>query len=169
MLYDYNNADRVYSVEDDEDKIKKLLLYRKIVKVDGDTLYLDNGTELQIYPNSGCGGCPSGNYELIELNKCDNVITNVELIADDIDEADGDYDGYDGISYKIYVFTEDTRIKVLQVDGTDGNGYYGTGYEIAVKFSKSTKYEDLPEELKDLVELGIYTEEDAILQYVTTE
>ena len=124
------NANRVYSVEEHEDEIKELLLYRKITKVDGNTLFLDNGTELKIYPNIGCGGCVSGNYELIELNKCDNIITKVELVEDDAEE---DYDGYDGISYKIFVYAEDKRIKILQVDGTDGNGYYGTGYEIVVR------------------------------------
>ena len=25
------------------------------------------------------------------------------------------------------------KIKILQVDGTDGNGYYGTGYSIRVR------------------------------------
>ena len=124
------NKNRVYSVEEHEDEIKELLLYRKITKVNGNTLFLDNGTELEIYPNIGCGGCVSGNYELIELNKCDNIITKVELVEDDTEE---DYDGYDGISYKIFVYAEDKRIKILQVDGTDGNGYYGTGYEIVVR------------------------------------
>ena len=31
---------------DEEEKIKELLMYRKIVKVENDTLYLDNGIEL---------------------------------------------------------------------------------------------------------------------------
>lgn len=59
------------------------------------------------------------------------MITNVELCCDDIK-----YDGYwsdDGYSYKIFVYAEDKRIKILQVDGSDGNGYYGTGYSILVK------------------------------------
>ena len=29
----------------EEEKIKELLMYRKIVKVENDTLYLDNGVE----------------------------------------------------------------------------------------------------------------------------
>lgn len=125
------NADCVYT-EENEKEIKELLLYRRIVKVENDTLYLDNGTELEIIPNVGCGGCESGNYEITELNECDNVITKVEL---DCDYTEDEWK--DGASYKIFVYAEDKRIKILQVDGTDGNGYYGTGYEVLVRFPKS--------------------------------
>jgi hypothetical protein len=89
-------------------------------------------------PNTGCGGCSSGNYELTVLNGCDNAITNVELATDDYeDEEDGYYET--DTSYKIFVFTEDKRITLAQVDGTDGNGYYGTGYEIYVRFPKEVE------------------------------
>lgn len=111
----------------EEEKIKELLMYRKIVKVENDTLYLDNGIGLEVLPNEGCGGCNSGWYSITELNKCDNVITNVEFECSDID------DEYDDTSYRIFVYAEDKRIKILQVDGTDGNGYYGTGYSIKVR------------------------------------
>ena len=111
----------------EEEKIKELLMYRKIVKVENDTLYLDNGVELEVLSNEGCGGCSSGWYSITELNECDNVITNVEFECSDID------DEYDDTSYRIFVYAEDKRIKILQVDGTDGNGYYGTGYSIRVR------------------------------------
>ena len=116
----------------EEHRIKELLLYRKIIKVYNDTLYLDNGIELEVYPNTGCGGCCSGWYELVELNDCDNAITNVEFSCDDICSVDS----YNDTSYKIFVYAEDKKIKILQVDGTDGNGYYGTGYSIIVKEKK---------------------------------
>lgn len=112
----------------DEHEIKNLLLYRKIVEVDEDTLVLDNGTRLEVIANEGCGGCSSGWYYLTELNECDNVITNVEFCVDD-DSKDDD----DDTSYKIFVYAENKKIKILQVDGSDGNGYYGTGYSIRVR------------------------------------
>ena len=116
-----------YEVEHYEtSKIEELLLYRKIVKVDKDTLYLDNGVELEVRANEGCGGCSSGWYSIMELNGCENAITNVEFITETI----GEYE--DELSYKIFVLAADKRIKVLQVDGDDGNGYYGTGYSIMV-------------------------------------
>lgn len=112
--------------EDDENEIAELLIGRK-VKVEGNNLILDNGIVLEIVANEGCGGCSSGWYHIEELNEVDNAITNVEFIVGIDKEKEDD------ISYKIFVFCEDTRIKMLQVDGTDGNGYYGTGYEIIVK------------------------------------
>lgn len=112
--------------EGEEDRIKELLMYRKIVKVEGDTLLLDNGTSLEFCGNEGCGGCSSGNYDVTELNGCDNIITNVEFTCDD-----GEYE--DDLSYKIFVYAENQKIKLVQVDGNDGNGYYGTGYYINVK------------------------------------
>lgn len=113
----------------DEKEITDLLLYRKIVKVEDDTLVLDNGLRLEVIANEGCGGCSNGWYYLTELNECDNVITNVEFVEDD----DYEDDGYNDTSYKIFVYAEDKRIKILQVDGSDGNGYYGTGYSIRVR------------------------------------
>lgn len=109
----------------EEKRIENILLYRKIVKVEDDTLHLDNGTELQICPNEGCGGCSSGNYYLTELNDCENTITDVQFCCDEID--------FEEKSYKIFVFAENKKIKILQVDGDDGNGWYGTGYSIIVK------------------------------------
>ena len=116
--------------ECDEKEIKELLIGRK-VKVDGDNLILDNGIILEVVANQGCGGCSSGWYSITKLNEVDNAITNVEFECDDI-EANEEND-YSDTSYKIFVFCEDTRINLLQVDGSDGNGYYGTGYEIIVK------------------------------------
>ena len=56
-----------------EESVKELLLFRKIVKVekldeqDG-ILILDNGTQLIVQGNRGCGGCDNGWYYLDELN-----------------------------------------------------------------------------------------------------
>lgn len=113
----------------DEKEITELLMFRKIVNVENDTLFLDNGVELEVVANEGCGGCGSGWYSVTELNGCDNAITNVEFTCEDIN----DVESYDDISYKIFVYAEDKKIKILQVDGSDGNGYYGTGYTICVK------------------------------------
>lgn len=126
-MWKYNNYTEYEHY--DEKGITDLLLYRKIVKVEDDTLVLDNGLRLEVIANQGCGGCSNGWYYLTELNECDNVITNVEFVEDD----DYEDDGYNDNSYKIFVYAEDKRIKILQVDGSDGNGYYGTGYSIRVR------------------------------------
>lgn len=120
-----------YYEEYNTKEITELLMFRKVIKVKNNTLFLDNGVQLEILPNEGCGGCSSGWYEVTELNGCDNIITNVEF---DVDSETLHSD--DDTSYKIFVYAEDKKIKLLQVDGTDGNGYYGTGYTIKVKIGE---------------------------------
>ena len=114
---------------EEEEKIKSLLLLHKVVKATETSLVLENGIELEIVPNAGCLGCGSGWYSITELNVCDNIITNVELVCDDLEY-------YGEKSYKIFVFAEDRKIKLAQIDGDDGNGYYGTGYDIIVKIKE---------------------------------
>ena len=112
----------------EENEIKELLFGRKVVKATDDELTLDNGIVLEVIANEGWGGCSAGWYSVTELNTVDNAITNVEFIEEEIGE------GYDSeTSYKIFVLAENKKIKLLQVDGDDGNGYYGTGYRINVR------------------------------------
>lgn len=124
-MYDYNILNN-----EDEEEIKKLFIGRKVKIIKNDNqkaiLKLDNEIELEVKANEGCGGCNSGWYSIENINNVDNAITNVELVCDKLEN-------YGGYSYKIFVFCEDTRINLLQVDGDDGNGYYGTGYEIIIK------------------------------------
>ncbi len=61
------------------DRIKEILLGRKIVKAEASTLTLDNGATLQIIPNDGGCSCGAGDYYLDNINKFDNVITNAEV------------------------------------------------------------------------------------------
>jgi hypothetical protein len=112
-----------------EESVKELLLYRKIVKVERlndqeGALTLDNGTQLMVEGNEGCGGCGNGWYYLDELNDCDNAITDVKC------EASGDANDFDNL-YNIFVYAEDKRINCVQYSGGD-NGYYGTGYWLCV-------------------------------------
>lgn len=109
---------------DDEEQIRDLLIGKSVKKVNKDTLILNDGTELKIIPNEGCGGCSNGWYEITELNGCENIITNVTFEC--IDNSDDD------MIYRIFVFAKDKNIKLLEVSGGDGNGYYGTGYSIDV-------------------------------------
>lgn len=115
--------------EHNQDEIRELLMGRRVTKISDDTVILDNGTKLRIEGNDGCGGCISGWYNLTELNECpDNAIMNVEFETDHNDD-----DVYDEHwTFKVFVLAADRRIKLWEVDGDDGNGYYGTGYWIRV-------------------------------------
>lgn len=126
-----------------EDRLRELLVGRSIVHSytsdeqgdyyqsggDTGTLVLDDGTVLKVWGNDGGCACSSGCYPLAELNEVGNIITNVEL-----EEAPaGDYttDTYEG-HYRIFVYAEHRQL-LASFEGTDGNGYYGTGWWLRVE------------------------------------
>lgn len=115
--------------EDDKQEITDLLMGRKVTKVGDDRLLLDDGTALVLRGHEGGCACSAGDYDLTELNGVDNVITRVEFE----DSPDGDdYASGEGF-YKIFVYAANERINLATFEGSDGNGYYGTGYEIRVR------------------------------------
>lgn len=111
--------------ECNEKEIEELLLGHKVTVDDYDNLVLDNGVVLQINPNIGCGGCESGNYYLEHIASVNNAITNVEFVEEFEDDCYYEH-------YKIFVIADGMTTELLDVYGTDGNGYYGTGYTIDV-------------------------------------
>lgn len=114
------------------DQLKSALIGHKIIKIDTNRhiITLDNNSMLQFIANRGCGGCCSGNYDITEFNPniVDNVITNVTLSERDSDDPDSWRDTV----YEIFVFAENREMKLLSCEGSDGNGYYGTGYRILI-------------------------------------
>lgn len=120
--------------ECDEKEIEEMLLGHKIVADENnDALILDNGVVLQINPNVGCYGCESGNYYLEHIASVNNAITNVEFVNDYEVNDDDYYDEEDYYQhYRIFVIADGVTTELLDVYGTDGNGYYGTGYKIDV-------------------------------------
>lgn len=111
--------------EQNEIEIEELLLGHKVTADDYDKLILDNGVVLQINPNIGCGGCESGNYYLQHISSVNNAITNVEFVEEFEDDLYYEH-------YRIFVVADGMTTELLDVYGTDGNGYYGTGYTIDV-------------------------------------
>lgn len=111
--------------EQNEKEIEELLIGHKVTVDDYNNLVLDNGVVLQINPNIGCGGCESGNYYLEHIASVNNAITNVEFVEEFEDDCYYEH-------YKIFVIADGMTTELLDVYGTDGNGYYGTGYTIDV-------------------------------------
>lgn len=127
--------------ENDTAEIASLLTGRKVTKVDGEHLVLDNGTTIKAIGHDGGCSCSSGCYDLTVLNGADNIITRVEFDyrpagdgespkkGDHPDDPDDEWTGF----YRVFVYAENQRINLMQFDGTDGNGYYGTGFELLVR------------------------------------
>ena len=109
-------------------EIESLLIGHTLTKVRSDSAILDDGRTLRFVGNEGGCACDAGDYHLTELNGVDNIITKVEFV----DSPGGDYaNNYEG-HYKIFVFADNQKINLATFTGSDGNGYYGTGYEIHV-------------------------------------
>lgn len=115
--------------EDDGQAIRDLLVGHSVVKVDDQTLRLDDGTTLTLVGHEGGCGCGAGDYDLVELNGVDNVITNVFLANDPSGEDHPTGNG----TYDIYVIADNKLINLARFEGSDGNGSYGTGYRITVE------------------------------------
>jgi len=129
--------------ESDNGPIEALLLGHAVAKVADDHLLLDDGTLLRLVGNDGGCACSAGCYDLTALNGVENVITAVEFE----DEPRGDGWNDDGVgayrigAYRIFVFAGNERINLATFEGSDGNGYYGTGYHVMVRLSGVTNSE----------------------------
>lgn len=127
--------------EENQEDIAALLFGRRVEKVDGEHLLLDDGTLIKAIGHDGGCGCDAGCYDLSVLSGVDNAITSVEFdyrpASDDEDPVrsghpDDPVSPYEGY-YRIFVYAENEKINLMQFDGSDGNGYYGTGFEILVR------------------------------------
>lgn len=115
--------------EDQKDEIRALLVGHKVTKVADDRLLLDDGRVLRFEGHEGGCSCGAGDYDLTRLNGVDNVITDVHFIDD---PAGDDLPDRASGTYRIYVYAAAEWINLATFEGSDGNGYYGTGYSIQV-------------------------------------
>ncbi len=130
--------------EDDADQIPALLVGRRIVEAEQGSfdhpgrrewgnkaegrLVLDDGTVLYLTGHEGGCSCGAGDYALESVAAVDNVITSARV---ECSPTGDDWDGGDG-AYRIFVFADATEINVAEFVGSDGNGYYGTGFSLTV-------------------------------------
>jgi hypothetical protein len=126
---EHRRMSAIYYDETNHPQVAKLLIGRRVVKVSDNTLRLDDGRELVFDGHDGGCACGAGDYELTALNEVDNVITRVEFL----DSPDGDDHPCGDGRYEIFVFADNKMVNLATFKGTDGNGYYGTGYQITVR------------------------------------
>lgn len=92
-------------------------------------LVLDDGTVLYLTGNDGGCSCEAGCYPLARVATVENIITSARVEAK---PAGDHFDTYGKGVYRIYVVADATEINVAEFSGTDGNGYYGTGFSLTV-------------------------------------
>ena len=140
----WSREDGVRALDETEQaEIEALLMGHKVTKVDGEHLMLDNGTVIKAIGHDGGCACSAGCYDLSVLNGVDNIITKVEF--DYRPAGDGDYPMKAGRThpddpeeewtgfYRVFVYADNQQINLMQFDGSDGNGYYGTGFGLLVR------------------------------------
>lgn len=132
--------------ETDDAKIAELFIGRKIVRAEMGNfsipgaegyynsraegmLVLDDGTELYLMGNDGGCACSAGCYPLAEVATVNNIITGAYVHADPDEDDARDAAGV----YQIFVFADAKAINVAEFRGSDGNGYYGTGFSLTVR------------------------------------
>ncbi len=86
--------------------------------------------------------CNSGEYDLTRLNDMPiNGIMDVDVIAENAKCPDdcprqgagaGECWEHSGTVYRLFVLAQDDRIELATFEGTDGNGYYGTGFWFSI-------------------------------------
>ena len=128
----------------EEEKIAEIFLGRKIVAVEEGSfslgeryweaasgrLTLDNGTQVYVIPNEGGCSCGAGDYSLKKLATADNIITSVKVEREDLNVTE--YYEPEETFYRIFVYMEDIQISAVEIQGDDGNGYYGTWFSLVV-------------------------------------
>lgn len=92
-------------------------------------LTLDDGTRVYVVGHDGGCACSSGCYVLTHLATVDNIITSVEVAEEPLEES---LLGYADQRWQIFVYANDERLKVAEFEGSDGNGYYGTGFHLTI-------------------------------------
>lgn len=134
----------------DEIRLRELLVGKKIVSAvirnempepytsgPFGLLTLSDGLVLKVWGNDGGCSCDAGCYPLETLNGCDNMITNVEVEERADDESHpcpdcGKKYCEHGGWYRIFVYADNEKINLASFEGSDGNGYYGTGWWLTV-------------------------------------
>lgn len=106
----------------------KLLQGRYVTSINDGIITLDDGTELHIDGNDGCGGCESGWYWLEQVYKQGSRNARIMSAFVDYDEDDKEPPSV----YTLFVMVDGnpTQLPLATVRGDDGNGYYGTGFTL---------------------------------------
>lgn len=89
---------------------------------------LDNGATLFLLGSEGCGGCPNG---LVTFPHHDNyaALTGGTIMRAAVE--DNRPRAEDLVDATIFIWVDDKRLPLLDIDGTD-NGWYGLGYTVRV-------------------------------------
>lgn len=122
--------------DSDDGLYTQLLRGRYVTSIEGSIITLDDGTELHIYGNEGCGGCSSGWYWLEETFKQGTRKARIMSAYVAYDEDDTDEEAPSVYTIFVMVDGNPTQLPLATVRGDNGNGHYGTGFTLTATIQK---------------------------------
>lgn len=114
--------------DSDDGLYTQLLRGRYVTSIDDGTITLDDGTELYIHGNEGCGGCESGWYWLEQVYKQGG--RQARIMSAYVAYGEDDEDAPSVYTLFVMVDGNPTQLPLATVRGDNGNGYYGTGFTL---------------------------------------
>ena len=105
--------------------LAEVLVGRRITKIEGDKILLDNGVELTVEDESSCCAWFVGDIEAFDFE--DNVVTAVEY-----GDREPKIGGED--SYALEVFSAHKKIAQVNIEGDATSGYYCHSVTMLVKY-----------------------------------
>lgn len=114
--------------DSDDGLYTQLLRGRYVTSIDDGTITLDDGTELYIHGNKGCGGCESGWYWLENVYKQGS--RQARIMSAYVAYGEDDEDAPSVYTLFVMVDGNPTQLPLATVRGDNGNGYYGTGFTL---------------------------------------
>lgn len=114
--------------DSDDGLYTQLLRGRYVTSIDDGTITLDDGTELYIHGNEGCGGCESGWYWLEQVYKQGS--RQARIMSAYVAYGEDDEDAPSVYTLFVMVDGNPTQLPLATVRGDNGNGYYGNGFTL---------------------------------------
>lgn len=121
----------------DFEKVKDLLLFKKVVEWTDDYIILDDGTKVEVYcSDQDCCAYAGGTFKNVEL---DAVITDVDYTVERDSEWDEDYDTR--VSEAVLTLFHNQNViaqNMVEADGGNGGYYYSVaslkigGFELPI-------------------------------------
>lgn len=121
----------------DFEKVKDLLLFKKVVEWTEDYIVLDDGTKVEVYcSEQDCCAYAGGTFKNVEL---DAVITDVDYTVERDSEWDEDYDTR--VSEAVLTLFHNQNViaqNMVEADGGNGGYYYSVaslkigGFELPI-------------------------------------
>ena len=119
IVLTHNSDDGLYT---------RLLRGRYVTSINDGIITLDDGTELYIHGNEGCGGCESGWYWLENVYKQGS--RRARIMSAYVAYGEDDEDAPSVYTLFVMVDGNPTQLPLATVRGDNGNGYYGTGFTL---------------------------------------